>query len=85
MTPRVKRSRSPPQDALDRGGVQANTAVSVEVSAKPFELVFDRILAGGRRGHLDEPEAVRKGDDAHLEARGGINVDEVFCASSSPG
>jgi hypothetical protein len=31
------------KDALDRSGIQAKTAVSVEVSTKPYELVFDRI------------------------------------------
>ena len=36
------------KDALDRGGIQAKTAVSVEVSTKPFELVFDAITAGPR-------------------------------------
>ena len=36
------------KDALDRSGIQAKTAVSVEVSAKPYELVFDAIVAGPR-------------------------------------
>ena len=31
------------KDALDRSGIQATTAVSVEFSTKPFELVFDAI------------------------------------------
>ena len=48
------------KDALDRGGIQAKTAVSVEVSTKPFELVFDAIAAGPR----DESSA--------LEIEGGI-------------
>ena len=39
------------KDALDRGGIQAKTAVSVEVSTKPFELVFDAISAGPRDAH----------------------------------
>ena len=30
------------KDALDRSGIQAKTAVSVEVSTKPYERVFDR-------------------------------------------
>ena len=36
------------KDALDRGGIQAKTAVSVEVSTKPFEIVFDAISSGPR-------------------------------------
>ena len=36
------------KDALDRGGIQAKTAVLVEVSTKPYELVFDSISAGPR-------------------------------------
>jgi hypothetical protein len=36
------------KDALDRSGIQAKTAVSVEVSTKPFELVFEKISAGPR-------------------------------------
>ena len=32
------------KDALDRSGIQAKTAVSVEVSTKPFEIVFDSIF-----------------------------------------
>jgi hypothetical protein len=41
------------KDALDRGGLSAKTAVSVEVSAKPFELVFERISSS-----RDDPESV---------------------------
>src|SRR6476620_11003823 len=36
------------RDALDRSGLAAKTAVEVEVSAKPFELVFDKIASGPR-------------------------------------
>jgi hypothetical protein len=36
------------KDALDISGIQAKAAISVEVSAKPFELVFDSIVAGPR-------------------------------------
>ena len=42
------------KDALDRGGVSAKTTVSVEVSTKPFELVFDPIIAGPRDNHRSE-------------------------------
>jgi hypothetical protein len=61
------------RDALDRGGIQAKTAVSVEVGVpKAFEKVFDAITAGPRSDPasaqplelpaatdaLDEPELV---------------------------
>ena len=36
------------KDALDRSGIQAKTAVSVEVTTKPYELVFDRIGSAPR-------------------------------------
>src|SRR6476469_7118066 len=36
------------KDALDRSGLAAKTAVSVEVGVKPFELVFDSIVAEAR-------------------------------------
>jgi hypothetical protein len=36
------------KDALDRSGLAAKTAVSVEVGVKPFEMVFDSISAGPR-------------------------------------
>ena len=36
------------KDALDRSGIQAKTAVSVEVSTKPFEIVFDTNRSGPR-------------------------------------
>ena len=36
------------KDALDRSGLASKTAVSVEVGVKPFELVFDSIMAGPR-------------------------------------
>ena len=39
------------KDALDRSGIHAKTAVSVEVSTKPYELVFDRIVSGPRSEH----------------------------------
>ena len=36
------------KDALDRSGLAAKTAFSVEVGGKPFEMVFDSIMAGPR-------------------------------------
>ena len=36
------------KDALDRSGLAAKTAVSVEVGVKPFERVFDSIVAEPR-------------------------------------
>ncbi len=36
------------RDALDRAGLSAKTAVSVEVGAKPWEQIFDDITGGSR-------------------------------------
>ena len=36
------------RDALDRAGLSARTAVSVEVGSRPFEQIFDDIAAGSR-------------------------------------
>ncbi len=36
------------RDALDRAGLSARTAVSVEVGRRPFEAIFDAITAGSR-------------------------------------
>jgi hypothetical protein len=49
------------KDALDRSGLVAKTAVSVEVSAKPFELIFDSISSGPR-----DPEATPALADSSL-------------------
>jgi len=59
------------RDALDRAGLKPATTVDLEVSAKPFELVFDSITAGPRTpappeiesgatesGESDEPDVV---------------------------
>jgi hypothetical protein len=36
------------RDALDRAGLSARTAVSVEVGRRPFEVIFDDIYSGSR-------------------------------------
>ena len=36
------------RDALDRAGLSARTAVSVEVGSRPFEQIFDHIASGSR-------------------------------------
>ena len=36
------------RDALDRAGLSARTAVSVEVGLRPFEQIFDSIMSGSR-------------------------------------
>ena len=49
------------RDALDRAGLSARTAVSVEVGSRPFEQIFDHIASGSRaesRAHRGVP-----GDD----------------------
>ena len=48
------------KDALDRSGIQAKTAVTVDVSVKPFERVFDRIVAGPRSERQTAP-AIERG------------------------
>src|SRR6478752_6523836 len=53
------------KDALDRRGIQAKTAVSVEVSTKPYELVFERIVAGPREPTLAiEAESLEDDSDS---------------------
>ena len=50
------------RDALDRAGLSARTAVSVEVGRRPFEQIFDDIYSGSRaesrarRGMPDDDE-----------------------------
>jgi hypothetical protein len=50
------------RDALDRAGLSARTAVSVEVGRRPFEVIFDDIVGGSRaesrrrRGMPDDDE-----------------------------
>jgi len=36
------------RDVLDRAGLSARTAVSVEVGRRPFEVIFDDIVSGSR-------------------------------------
>src|SRR6476619_4084468 len=36
------------RDALDRAGLSARTAVSMEVGRRPFEVIFDDIASGSR-------------------------------------
>src|SRR4029079_17373764 len=36
------------RDALDRAGLSARTAVSVEIGRRPFEQIFDQIYSGSR-------------------------------------
>jgi|SRR6476619_5643227 hypothetical protein len=47
------------RDALDRAGLSARTAVSVEVGRRPFEQIFDYIVGGSRaesRAHRGVPD-----------------------------
>jgi hypothetical protein len=65
------------KDALDRGGIQAKMAVSVEGSTKRYELVFDAIVAGPRnesrsetRPEIEFPDAaIESGDDDEILGR----------------
>jgi hypothetical protein len=62
------------KDALDRGGIQAKMAVSVEGSTKRYELVFDAIVAAPRnetrsetRPEIESPDAaIESGDDDEI-------------------
>jgi hypothetical protein len=47
------------RDALDRAGLSAKTAVSVEVGRRPYEVIFDDIASGSRakaRAHRGVPD-----------------------------
>jgi hypothetical protein len=74
------------KDALDRGGIQSKTAVSVEVSTKPFELVFDSIVSARPdaepRPALVELESpgeseLESGDESSDVIIGEIDDDEI--------
>jgi len=49
------------KDTLDRSGLAGKTAVSVEVGGKPFEMVFDSIMAGPRNA---QPALAIEGENA---------------------
>jgi hypothetical protein len=72
------------KDALDRSGIQAKTAVSVDVSVKPFEKVFDRIVARPREAptalaELPESSDIAKelGQSDSNEIVGEFDDDEI--------
>src|SRR6476620_8391029 len=47
------------RDALDRAGLSARSAVSLEVGRRPFEVIFDDIASGSRaesRAHRGMPD-----------------------------
>jgi hypothetical protein len=49
------------RDALDRGGLGVKSSMEIEVSAKPFERVFDRITSGASPQEL--PALTEHGED----------------------
>ena len=59
------------RDALDRAGLSAKTAVSLEVGRRPFEVIFDEIVSGSRA-----ESRRRRGvpDNDWLDAIEGINT-----------
>jgi hypothetical protein len=59
------------RDALDRAGLSARTAVSVEVGRRPFEVIFDHIVSGSRA-----ESRRRRGipDNDGLDAVEGVNT-----------
>jgi hypothetical protein len=59
------------RDALDRAGLSARTAVSVEVGLRPFEQVFDAI-SGGSRAESRRRRGIPDNDG--LDAIEGINT-----------
>ena len=54
------------RDALDRGGLGAKQSMEIEVSAKPYEKVFDRITAGRPESEL--PALTEHGKDGQVGA-----------------
>jgi hypothetical protein len=69
------------RDALDRAGISAKTAVEIEISAKPWELVFSGISAGPRPDSEPQPTALAEltesvADD-ESEVLGEIDDDEI--------
>ena len=62
------------KDALDRSGIQAKTAVTVEVSTKPYELVFDRIVSGPRN---ETPPALAIEADSLDESTDTLAIESV--------
>ncbi|RUP03036.1 MAG: hypothetical protein EKK34_22140 [Mycobacterium sp.] len=69
------------RDALDRAGLSARTAVSVEVGRRPFDEIFDAIVGGSRA----ESRARRGMSDDELNGWATTTlVDPIDYKSSSP-
>src|SRR6478736_2517720 len=69
------------KDALDRSGIQAKTAVSVEVSTKPYELVFesmdDEVVIGEFDDDVIEDDLPRFQKDGDSESAEYVDVEIV--------
>jgi hypothetical protein len=84
------------RDALDRAGLSARTAVSVEVGRRPYEQIFDAISSESRaesrlrRGvpddELDEwpTPALVSGGDAEPSSRGADEIVDAELVESGP-
>lgn len=57
------------KDILDRGGLGVRQSVDIEVSAKPFERVFDQISAGLPESDPIDAEIEEEEDAGSLKAR----------------
>jgi hypothetical protein len=67
------------KDALDRAGVSARTAVSVEVGRRPYEQVFDAIASGSRAESRARPGM----PDGELDAIAGRRTTTLFGVSDA--
>jgi hypothetical protein len=59
------------RDALDRAGLSAKTAVSLEVGRRPFEVIFDHIISGSR---AESQRRRGRPDNDGLDTIEGINT-----------
>ncbi|MDM3900426.1 hypothetical protein [Mycobacteroides abscessus] len=71
------------KDALDRGGVTAKTVATVEITAKPYEDIFDAgvVMTGGSRADYRRSQGITD-DTTPTTALGQVTGDTPALASS---